>query len=118
MPKSHQKHLQWSPGRFLNWAKDTGPYTLEVVKRQLRDRPHPEHGYRACLGLLNQAKRYSQPRLEAACQQALAIGAPTYRSIASILKKGLDRQPLDDENQSIQEEFPLHGNVRGSHYYH
>ncbi len=115
MPKSHQKHQQWSPGRFLNWAKDIGPYTLEVVKRQLQDRPHPEHGYRACLGLLNHANRYSQSRLEVACEQALAIGAPTYRSIASILKKGLDQQPPDD---NVQEKLPLHDNVRGSHYYH
>nr|VFJ97372.1 MAG: hypothetical protein BECKLFY1418B_GA0070995_11005 [Candidatus Kentron sp. LFY] len=117
MPKSHRKHLQWSPGRFLNWAKDIGPYTLEIVKRQLRDRPHPEHGYRACLELLDQAHRYSQPRLEAACKRALAIGSPTYHSVASILKKGLDRQSFD-ENQPTQGKLPLHSNVRSPHYYH
>jgi transposase len=117
MPKSHRKHMEWSPGRFLNWAKDIGPCTLNVVKQQLRERPHTEHGYRACLGLLNQANRYSRPRLEAACKRALTIGSPTYRSIASILKKGLDRQNPNDTNQLVQEKLPLHGNVRGSRYY-
>ena len=115
MPKSHRKHLQWTPGRFLNWAKDIGPSTLEVVKHQLRERPHPEHGYRACLGLLNQANRYTRVRLEAACERALAIGSPTYRSIASLLEKNLEHQPPDE--QSEQGTLPSHGNVRGSHYY-
>jgi transposase len=89
---------------------------VAVVKHQLNDRPHPEHGYRACLGLLNLAKRYTPQRLEAACEQALAIRSPTYRSIASILKKGLDRQQRDDA--PTQDELPLHGNVRGAGYYH
>ena len=115
MPKSHQKHRQWNPGRFLNWAKEIGPGTLEVVKRQLTDRPHPEHGYRACLGLLNLAKRFSKARLENACDRALSLGSPSYRSIRSILDKGLDQQPL---HAPSQDELPMHGNVRGPGYYH
>jgi transposase len=115
MPKAHQKHRQWSPGRFLNWAQDIGPCTLEVVKRQLHDRPHPEHGYRACLGLLNLAKRFSAPRLEVACERALSLGSTSYQSIHSILDKGLDRQPPAEPQQC---ELPLHANVRGPGYYH
>jgi len=115
MPKSHREHRQWHPGRFLNWAKEIGPCTLEVVKRQLTDRPHPEHGYRACLGLLNLAKRYTRNRLEAACGQALTLGSPSYRSIHSILDKGLDRQPQPEQ---MPGELPRHGNVRGPGYYH
>ena len=117
MPSSHRAHQQWSPGRVLNWAKDSGPATLEVVKRQLQDLPHPEHGYRRCLGLLSHARRYSKPRLEAACERALAIHSPSYRSVTSILKQGLDRQPLPEDG-AAQEELPLHANVRGPGYYH
>jgi transposase len=117
MPKSHREHRQWSPGRFLNWAREIGPATLEVVKRQLEDRPHPEHGYRSCLGLLNHARRYSKVRLEAACERALHIQSPSYRSVTSILKQGLDRQALS-EQEDHQAELPLHANVRGAGYYH
>jgi transposase len=117
MPKSHREHRQWSPGRFLNWAREIGPATLEVVKRQLEDRPHPEHGYRSCLGLLNHARRYSKVRLEAACERALYIQSPSYRSVTSILKQGLDRQALS-EQEDRQAELPLHANVRGAGYYH
>ena len=87
-----------------------------AVKRQLKDLPHPEHGYRRCLGLLNHARRYSQARLEAACERALAIGSSSYRSVSSILKQGLDRQPLA-EDEPTQTELPLHDNVRGPGYY-
>ncbi len=117
MPSSHRQHREWSPGRFLNWAQEMGPATLEVVKRQLEDLPHPEHGYRRCLGLLNHARRYGKARLEAACARALAIHAPNYRSVTSILKQGLDRQPLP-ESEPAQGELPLHANVRGPGYYH
>jgi len=96
MPRSHQAHREWSPGRFLNWAADIGPCTAQVVKRQLEDRPHPEHGYRACLGLLNLARRYDRARLEKACERALAIRSASYRSVASILKQGLDRLPPEE----------------------
>ncbi len=117
MPKSHQAHREWSPGRFMNWAADMGPCTAQVVKQQLEGRPHPEHGYRACLGLLNLAKRYEGARLEKACERALAIRSASYQSVSSILKQGLDRLPPEDET-GAQEERPLHGNVRGAGYYH
>ena len=117
MPKAHRAHRDWSPGRFLDWAKSIGPCTAQVIEQQLTDRPHPEHGYRSCLGLLKLARGYSKPRLEAACQRALAIHSASYRSVASILKQGLDQQPLQDD-QTGQAELPLHTNVRGPGYYH
>ena len=120
MPKSHRAHQTWTPGRFMNWAQDIGPYTLELVKHQLENRPHPEHGYRACLGLLSQAKRYGKQRLEAACQRALALAAPRYASVTSILKQGLDQQPLESSHECDEDEntLPEHQNIRGPGYYH
>lgn len=119
MPKAHQAHKDWSPGRFLNWAKDIGPNALDVVQRQLKDRPHPEHGYRACLGLLNLSRRYSRERLEKACARALMINSANYRSITSILKQGLDQVPLiRDEETPEMTDLPTHTNVRGPNYYH
>lgn len=117
MPKAHRAHREWSPGRFLDWAKAIGPCTAQVIEQQLTDRPHPEHGYRACLGLLKLSRGYGKPRLEAACARALAIHSASYKSVASILKQGLDQQPLHDE-RSGQTELPLHTNVRGPGYYH
>lgn len=117
MPASHRAHAEWTPGRMLNWAATLGPATTEIVRYQLESRPHPEQGYRACLGVMRLAKTYGQSRLEAACARAMALGARRYKSVASILKAGLDRQPLPGTAQT-ELTLPSHGNVRGSSYYH
>jgi transposase len=116
MPKAHAKHQEWTPSRFLNWAQAIGPATERVVRYQLESRPHPEHGYRACLGILNLAKKYGKPRLEAACIRAEKIGGLHYKNLASILATSLDKLPLEaDKQQSL----PItHDNVRGADYYH
>ena len=116
MPKSHRAHLEWTPGRFLNWALEIGPHTRDLVQHLLTNRPHPEMGFRSCLGLLSLTKRFGKARLEAACQRALALGSPTRRSVVSILEKGLENQPLPEPAADTQ--LLDHENIRGPAYYH
>ena len=117
MPKSHQRYLDWTPSRIIRWAETNGPKTQKLVIRILDSRSHPEQGFRSCLGIMRLGKRYSKERLEAACERALLINAYSYKSVESILKKGLDQQPfLFDQIENAQ---PLnHHNIRGKHYYH
>jgi Mu transposase-like protein len=75
MPKAHQAHATWRPSRFVDWATTIGPQTAALVTAILADRPHPEQGYRSCLGILRLAKRYDPARLEAACGRARRRGA-------------------------------------------
>ena len=117
MPAAHRAHMEWTPGRLLAWGTSIGPSAAVVVKHQLTNRPHPEMGYRACLGLLSLARKYGQHRLEAACQRALAIGSPTRRSVLSILEAGLDKQAAQPIVLA-QWRSPEHENVRGPDYYH
>ena len=70
------------------------PATAALVEAILASRPHPEQGYRAALGIVRLAGRYGGDRAEAACARALALRAWSYRSVESILRAGLDRQPL------------------------
>ena len=119
MAKAHRKHQEWSPQRFLGWAESIGPYTQEVIQYQLESRKHPEHGYRACLGLLNLSKKYGKDRLEAACHRATHIGGMHYKNIASILSNSMDKVPFGQADDEPQTTLPLeHDNVRGSDYYH
>ncbi|MDJ0915964.1 MAG: IS21 family transposase [Desulfobacterales bacterium] len=116
MPKSHQKWAQWTPDRFIRWAAKIGPYTTRMIGRILNSRPHPQQGFRSCLGILRLAKDFGDARLEAACRRALAIGGTSYKSVESILKHNLDQKPLPehpDNDTSVE-----HGNIRGAQYYH
>ena len=116
MPASHRAHLEWTPAKLIAWGQRIGVSTAAVVTWQFEHRPHPEQGYRACLGLLALVRRYSAQRLEAACTRAMAIRAPHLRSVTNILKSGLDRQPsLFPATDSPVIE---HENVRGPDYYH
>jgi transposase len=119
MPKAHRRHLEWTPGRLLNWAQKIGPGTRSVVQWQFDHRPHPEQGYRACLGLLNLARTYGEERLEAACRRALTIGSPTRKRILAILKAKLDQHPelFPAADTAAPTAERTHANVRGSDYF-
>jgi len=116
MPKSHQKYLEWTPSRIIKWAGKNGPNTQKLVTHILDSRPHPEQGFRSCLGIMSLAKHYSPERLDNACSRALMIKGFSYKSVKSILKNGLDQQPfLFDQTENTP---PLiHNNIRGKHYY-
>jgi transposase len=69
MPHAHRAHLEWSPSRLIRWGATVGPQTEALVQQILASRPHPEQGYRSCLGLLRLAKKYGPERVEAAHQR-------------------------------------------------
>jgi transposase len=117
MPKAHQKHLEWTPSRLIRWGSSIGPETARLVAAILSDRPHPEQGYRSCLGILRLGKRYGPERLEAACGRAVAANGRSYRHVDSILKHGLDRLPPLVPAATTPRAPSLHENVRGRDYY-
>lgn len=114
-PASHQKYLQWTPSRIISWAGSIGSNTAALVDHILMSKPHPEQGYRSCLGILRLGKKYGNERLEDASKRAVAIKAYSYRSMKSILENGLDKLPLHEH----QEVLPVikHENIRGMSYY-
>lgn len=117
MPLAHQRHRDWSPARLIAWAATVGPQTAAFAEALLTDRPHPEQGYRSCLGILRLAKRDGAVRLEAACARALAAGARSYRHVDAILKHGLDRCPLPGTAPAPPARVMVHDQLRGPTYY-
>ncbi len=116
MPKAHQQYLEWTPSRIIHWAQQLGPNTEKLVTHILENKPHPQQGFRSCLGIIRLGKQYSKERLEAACAYALSIHGFFYKSVQSILKNRLDQK------HTLKEEAPLllplqHPNIRGKEYY-
>jgi transposase len=107
--------LEWTPSRLIDWARTVGPATAQVFETILASKPHPEMGYRSCLGVLRLSKHYSAERVEAASRRALRFGACSYQSLKSMLAHGLDRQACDG---APPERPPIeHGNIRGAEYF-
>ncbi|MDE2973484.1 MAG: IS21 family transposase [Gemmatimonadota bacterium] len=114
MPAAHREHAGWTPSKLIAWGGRNGPHTAAFVEQLLARRPHPEQGYRSCLGLKDLLRNYGGERLEAACSRALRIGALTYRSVKSILATGLDRAGDEQHELSLP---GRHDNIRGPGYY-
>ncbi len=117
MPKSHQKHLEWTPSRIVSWAESIGPKTAKLASAILAERRHPEQGYRSCLGILRLAKRYGHGAARSGVRARADGGARSYRHVESILKHGLDRLAPTEASSTTQLSL-VHENVRGRDYYH
>lgn len=117
LPKAHQKHLEWSPGRLIRWGEKIGPHCGRAVKHIIESKPHPEQGYRACLGIMRLSRDHAPQRVEAACRRALAFNICSYQSIKSILKTKLDQEPLPNQEDPATLPVRGHKNVRGESYY-
>jgi len=116
MPSSHRRYAEWSPARMLREAGKVGPAATALFEAIMMAKPHPEQGFRSCLGILSLVKSYGPERIEAAAKRGNDIGATTYGSIKSILEKGLDRAFAKPRTPDVS---PIrHANIRGRGYYH
>jgi len=113
MPSSHRRYRDWTHERILREAAVVGDDTAALVEIILRSRPHPEQGFRSCIGILGLAKRYDAERLDGACARALALGTRSYSSVAAILKNAQEKKTAEPEQPSL-----FHENIRGPGYYH
>ena len=123
MPSSHRRYAEWTPERIQRRAAEIGPSTAALIEIIMREKRHPEQGFRASIGIIRLAKGYARERFEAACAHALAIGARSYRSVFSILKTNADQSRLrhDDRNRPANAaDGPAiaHDNIRGPTYFH
>jgi transposase len=115
MPRAHRAHAEWTPSRLIAWANQSGPATGRLVAGILERRPHPEQGYRACLGLMRLGRVHGTDRLEAACRRAEQLRSYRLRTVEHILTNQQDRLPLEDPAPA-RPALP-HENLRGATYY-
>jgi transposase len=115
MPSSHRRYADWTQSRLKSEAAGIGAAASALVDQILAERPHPEQGFRACLGIVGLKRRFGAERLEAACARGLSLGARTYGAIADILKSGLEKAFLEPDSEAAP---IVHNNIRGRNYYH
>jgi transposase len=115
MPSAHRLYAEWNPERFQSQARAIGPNTEALIIAVLARRPHPEQGFRTCLGILRLYRGIDAVRAEAISVRAVEIGALNYQSVASILEHRLETRTATRTADSAP---ILHANIRGSRYYH
>ena len=115
MPASHRRYAGLTPAELRRMAGRIGPNTAALVDLILRAKPHPEQGFRACIGIVRLAKPHGRDALEAACLRAREIGGLSYSSVKSILRNNLHRRRPETpaEGPAI-----THRNIRGASYFH
>jgi transposase len=115
MPSAHRRYAEWTPDRFARQARDIGPNTEALILSVLARRPHPEQGFRTCIGVLRLFRGLAADRAEAVSARAIEVGVLSYDSVASILRHRLDRSASP---QAADGTPLLHENIRGSGYLH
>ena len=116
MPESHKRYLEWTPSRIIDWAQKTGSACAQLIQTIMDNRPHPEQGFRSCLGIMRLSKRYGNDRLEITCRRALNRNLASYRSIKSMLETNQDKIPEPTEH-SLDLPINSPANIRGHSYY-
>lgn len=114
MPPRHRHMKDATSTKIRSWAMAVGPSALAMVETILKSRPHPEQGFRSCLGLLRLEKTYGRSRLEDACNRALRFELLGRKHVQNILDSGQDRLK---KTQDKEVSFPGHGNIRGPKFY-
>ena len=117
MPERHQKHLEWSPERLMNWAQSIGDEVLAWVKSLLAQKDHPEQAYRVCLGLLNLSKSFDNVRLNNACLVANQKKLYRLKHVKNILQSNVDKL-IKKEQTSLPSLPQHHENIRGPQSFH
>lgn len=115
MPLSHQQYIQWNGERFVKWAAKIGINTKTAVSAILSGYKIEQQGYKACMGILKLADKYSPERLENACKKALTFTPrPSLKNIQAILSSGQDKEQPDREEKTTSSQY---GFTRGAEYY-
>ena len=115
MPSSHRRYCDWTLERIKRESSAIGPHTAALVEIILRERPHPEQGFRSCRGIIKLAGSFGRERLEAACERALAIGARSFSPSNPSSTPSLDRKRPE---KAADGPAIVHDNIRGGNYYH
>ena len=116
MPSAHRRYAEWTPAKMMSEAALIGPAAIALVEAIMKAKPHPEQGFRSCLGIISLVRTYGSERVEAASRRGNDIGATTYGSIKSILQNGLDKAYASSK---APDGPPIrHANIRGRGYYH
>ncbi|CAI09264.1 transposase, fragment [Aromatoleum aromaticum EbN1] len=106
-PLEAQAYQLRDPQWCLEAATRIGSACAALIEALFADRVLDN--LRAAQGIVRLAKTYGSARLEAACVRALSFGSPRYRTVKTILAKGLDQQAAQSSFDALAETYTRGG---------
>jgi len=119
MASAHKKYLEWSPGKIMNWGLTIGGETAKLFGKIMESRPHPEMGFRSCLGIISayqkyQASGFSEEHLEIISSIAITKRRYKVAQVKDLLKS---YKSVETDESAILMTLESHDNVRGPEYF-
>ncbi len=119
MASAHKKYLEWNPGKIMNWGLTVGTETSKLFKNIMDSRPHPEMGFRSCLGIISaykkyQATGYTEEHLEIISTMAISKHHYKVAQVKDLLKS---YKPTDINESASLMALTNHDNIRGADYF-
>ena len=116
MASAHRAYAEWTPSRMISWGKKFGRHTGKLIEEIMLQKPHPEAGFRSCLGILNRAKSLDAQVVEAVSKRMLELGLFTVKNFKNILRNKSYNQ-VSTAPLEMTPPDSYHENVRGSECY-
>ena len=116
MASAHRAMAEWTPSRIISWGKRHGPHTGILFEEIMADKPHPEMGFRTCLGILSRAKGEDHSIVEAVSRRMLELKLYRVKNFKNILSNKTYSQALDEPLEMTPPDS-YHENVRGQQCY-
>lgn len=107
LPPEALAYRMHDPQWCLQEATRIGSACAALIEALFADRVL--ENLRAAQGVLHLAKTYGTARLEAACARALSFANPRYRTVKTILAKGLDQQPREPAFDTLADTYTRGG---------
>lgn len=118
MSSAHQKYLEWSPGRIMNWGLTIGKHTSKLLQTIMERKPHPEMGYRSCLGVMRTFEKHKEKGMsEEQLDEIAAYALRTQKYRLKQIKILLLSPPREQDTDTAVDLLSYHENLRGGSYY-
>jgi len=116
MASAHKAYAEWTPSRMVSWGRQFGAHTGELIENIMARKPHPEMGFRSCMGILNRAKSLDNVQVEAIARRMLELKVFTVKSFENILRNRSYEQ-VSVHTIEMTPPDSHHDNIRGQESY-
>ena len=116
MASAHRAVMEWTPSRMISWGRKFGDHTGKLMEEIMAKRPHPEMGFRSCMGILNRAKSIDADTVEAVSKRMLELQLFTVKNFENILRNKSHEQ-VSTAPLEMTPPDSHHENVRGQQCY-